>query len=163
MLRKSSGSSGQSRALASSSARRLLPEGAPLLSLIKNAVGVNYDFSGNVRVSEKIIERGVALTNGTYPAETQHQDVRKKGGKILYLEEQEENYIKWVLGEIGGYKKRAARILGIESGIALGKAQHMGWTRKYGSIVPLIESSQAAPSSFCSPASARRTSLPFLW
>jgi transcriptional regulator with PAS, ATPase and Fis domain len=27
--------------------------------------------------------------------------------------EQEENYIKWVLGEIGGNKKLAARILGI--------------------------------------------------
>ncbi len=84
---------------------------------------MNYDFPGNVRELENIIERGVALTN-TNVIETGHlpedlrelsiKTFRKKDGKIPSLDEQEESYIKWVLNEVGGNKTLAAQILGID-------------------------------------------------
>jgi len=87
------------------------------------AVLMNYDFPGNVRELENIIERGVALTNGT-TIETGHlpedlrelniKTFRKKEGKIPSLEEQEMTYIQWVLNEVGGNKTLAAQILGID-------------------------------------------------
>ncbi len=87
------------------------------------ALLLNYDFPGNVRELENIIERGVALTNGT-TIETGHlpedlrelniKTFRKKEGKIPSLEEQEMTYIQWVLNEVGGNKTLAAQILGID-------------------------------------------------
>jgi|Deesub1362A_J573_1020465.scaffolds.fasta_scaffold00670_12 DNA-binding NtrC family response regulator len=84
---------------------------------------MNYDFPGNVRELENIIERGVALASGN-TIEVAHlpEDLRKlsirtfrrKGGRIPTLEEQEEAYIKWVLKEVGGNKTVAAQILGID-------------------------------------------------
>jgi DNA-binding NtrC family response regulator len=87
------------------------------------ALLMSYDFPGNVRELENIIERGVALTNGT-TIETGHlpedlrelniKTFRKKEGKIPSLEEQEMTYIQWVLNEVGGNKTLAAQILGID-------------------------------------------------
>ncbi|MCL4456497.1 MAG: sigma-54 dependent transcriptional regulator [Nitrospirae bacterium] len=87
------------------------------------ALLMNYDFPGNVRELENIIERGVALSNGN-TIETGHlpedlrelsiRTFRKKEGKIPSLEEQETAYIKWVLSEAGGNKSLAAQILGID-------------------------------------------------
>lgn len=84
---------------------------------------VNYDFPGNVRELENIMERGVALaTGGTVELAHLPEDLRelsiktfrKKEGKIPSLDEQEESYIKWVLNEVGGNKTLAAQILGID-------------------------------------------------
>ncbi len=84
---------------------------------------MNYDFPGNVRELENIIERGVALANGNIiemahlPEDLKELSIRtfrKKEGKIPSLDEQEEAYIKWVLKEAGENKTVAAQILGID-------------------------------------------------
>ncbi len=93
--------------------------------LSPDVVGVllNHGFPGNVRELENIIERGVALANGNVlevahlPDElrvTGGRVFRKKEGKILPLDEQEMEYIKWVLNEVGGNKTLGAQMLGID-------------------------------------------------
>lgn len=87
------------------------------------ALLMNYDFPGNVRELENIIERGIALSHGNV-VETAHlpedlkelsiRTFRKKEGKYPSLDDQEMTYIKWVLQEVGGNKTLAAQILGID-------------------------------------------------
>jgi DNA-binding NtrC family response regulator len=87
------------------------------------AILQGYDFPGNVRELENIIERGVALANGS-SIEIAHlpedlkvisiKTFRKKEGKIPSLEDQEVAYIQWVLKEVGGNRTTAAQILGID-------------------------------------------------
>ena len=82
---------------------------------------MNYEFMGNVRELENIIERGTAITN-TGMIELSHlpdnlreisTQFRKKNGAILTLEEQEKEYIQWVLNEVGGNQTTAAQVLDI--------------------------------------------------
>ncbi len=95
--------------------RELAPDVTALL--------MNYDFPGNVRELENIVERGVALCNGAsievahLPEDLRELSIktfRKKRGKIPSLEDQELTYIQWVLGEVGDNKTLAAQILGID-------------------------------------------------
>ena len=82
-----------------------------------------YDFPGNVRELENIIERGVAICGGSaieavhLPDDLRELSIRtfrKKEGKIPSLEEQEKDYIRWVLQEANGNQTVAAQILGID-------------------------------------------------
>jgi DNA-binding NtrC family response regulator len=82
-----------------------------------------YDFPGNVRELENIVERGVAVANSN-SIEAAHlpddlrdlaiRTFRKKEGRLPSLEEQERDYIHWVLEEAGGNQTLAAQILGID-------------------------------------------------
>lgn len=82
-----------------------------------------YDFPGNVRELENIIERGVAISTGNIieavhlPDDLRELSIRtfrRKDGKIPSLEEQEKDYIRWVLLEANGNQTLAAQILGID-------------------------------------------------
>lgn len=82
-----------------------------------------YDFPGNVRELENIVERGVAIASGTtieaahLPDDLRELSIRtfrKKEGRLPSLEEQERDYIRWVLQEAGGNQTLAAQILGID-------------------------------------------------
>ncbi|MDP2168963.1 MAG: sigma-54 dependent transcriptional regulator [Rhodocyclaceae bacterium] len=82
-----------------------------------------YDFPGNVRELENIVERGVAITHGGVIETTSLPDdlrdlairtFRKKEGRLPSLGEQERDYIHWVLQEAGGNQTLAAQILGID-------------------------------------------------
>jgi transcriptional regulator with PAS, ATPase and Fis domain len=70
-----------------------------------------YDFPGNVRELENIIET-------TYlPDDLRELSIRtfrKKDGRLPSLDEQEREYIRWVLQEAGGNQTLAAQILGID-------------------------------------------------
>ncbi|MBI4842947.1 MAG: sigma-54-dependent Fis family transcriptional regulator [Nitrospirae bacterium] len=84
---------------------------------------MKYGFPGNIRELENVIERGVALATGNVIEESHLPDdlkilsvrtFRKKNSKIPTLEEQEMEYIKWVLEESGGNKTVAAQALDID-------------------------------------------------
>ena len=83
----------------------------------------SYNYPGNVRELEHIIERAVALCLGEVlgighlPDELREQSIRtfrKKEGRIPSLEEQEQDYIRWVLEETNGNQTLAAQLLGID-------------------------------------------------
>jgi len=99
--------------------KREVNEIAPeALALLKG-----YDYPGNVRELENIIERGVAIATGPIlsPAhlpddlrELAIRTFRRKEGRLPSLEEQEREYIQWVLQEARGNQTLAAQILGID-------------------------------------------------
>ena len=82
-----------------------------------------YSWPGNVRELENVIERAVALANG---AEIRMVDLpefirnlsvetyRRTSSTIPTLEEQETNYLKWVLEKCDWNKTKAAKIMDID-------------------------------------------------
>jgi len=82
-----------------------------------------YSWPGNVRELENVVERAVALENGPcirvddlpeYIRNLSVETYRRRSSEVPTLEEQEQNYIKWVLAKCEGNKTRAAKIMGID-------------------------------------------------
>jgi transcriptional regulator with PAS, ATPase and Fis domain len=82
-----------------------------------------YSWPGNVRELENVIERAVALENGPticvndlpeYINILSVETYRRKSADLPTLEEQEQDYIKWVLERCEWNKTRAAKIMGID-------------------------------------------------
>ena len=111
-------------------AQHFLDRAAPVMGKPVNAISEEalallkaYDFPGNVRELENIIERGVALCQGdTLEAAHLPDDLRdltirafrRRDGRVIPLEEQERDYILWVLEEAHGNQTLAASMLGID-------------------------------------------------
>lgn len=85
----------------------------------------SYDYPGNVRELENLIERGVALAGGSMLgdgdlpagfAETagQQGSLARSSGEIRTLENVERTHIIEVLAGVGGNRAMAARLLGID-------------------------------------------------
>ena len=83
---------------------------------------LSYEFPGNVRELENIIERAVTLAKGnTIQLEHLPADLQKVGLSIrrpqrdfMTLEENEKEYIAWVLKQADDNKTKAAEILAID-------------------------------------------------
>ena len=99
--------------------------GKPVRRISEEALGLlkAYDFPGNVRELENIVERGVAICQGdTLEAAHLPDDLRdlsirafrRRDGRVIPLEEQERDYILWVLEEAHGNQTLAAQMLGID-------------------------------------------------
>jgi DNA-binding NtrC family response regulator len=99
--------------------------GKPVHTISTDALALlkAYDFPGNVRELENIIERGVAICQGdTLEAAHLPDDLRdltirafrRRDGRVIPLEEQERDYILWVLEEAHGNQTLAAQMLGID-------------------------------------------------
>lgn len=102
---------------------RLMSRPTPALAKEVLEILKEYDFPGNVRELENIIERGIALaTEEVIKPEHLPDDIRDfqiktfrpRDGKLPTLEEQEIEYIKRVLAQSGGNKTLAAETLGID-------------------------------------------------
>jgi DNA-binding NtrC family response regulator len=85
----------------------------------------SYDYPGNVRELENLIERGVALAGGSmlgdadlpagFAASSPPREAHgRAGGEIRTLENVERTHILDVLAEVGGNRALAARLLGID-------------------------------------------------
>lgn len=76
---------------------------------------LRYSWPGNIRELQNVIERAVILSSGPIEAFQLNIDVDEEPGSMGegLLQASERELIKRVLGEAGGNRKQAARVLGI--------------------------------------------------
>ena len=99
-------------------------QGKNIESIADEAIDIllAYEYPGNVRELENIIERAVTLANGPrieirhLPADLQQLAlrVRRADNPFMTLDENEREYITWVLKQVNENKTKAAEILGID-------------------------------------------------
>jgi DNA-binding NtrC family response regulator len=99
-------------------------QGKQVGSISDEAISIllSYEYPGNVRELENIIERAVTLSKGEViephhlPADLQQLAfrVRRPQKELLTLDENEREYILWVLRQVNDNKTKAAEILGID-------------------------------------------------
>ena len=94
-----------------------------------------YSWPGNVRELENVIERAVVLARDEYVRpqdlpedllELSVQTFRRPDGAMPTLEEQEINYIRWVLDKSGWNRTKAAEVLGIDRASLWRKMKRFG-------------------------------------
>jgi DNA-binding NtrC family response regulator len=87
------------------------------------SVMCDYDYPGNIRELENIIERAVTLAHGELLTTEQLPPdlvaraihvVREEAGRLPTLAEREADYIKYVLERSGQNRTQAAKVLGID-------------------------------------------------
>ncbi len=99
--------------------------GKPSIDISDEALDilVDYEFPGNIRELENIMERAVTLSAGkVISIKELPPDLQKIGFRIatrrhhefMTLEENEKEYIVWVLQQVGNNRTRAAEILDID-------------------------------------------------
>ncbi|MCE5336700.1 MAG: sigma-54 dependent transcriptional regulator [Desulfobacteraceae bacterium] len=99
-------------------------QGKTIETISDDAAGIllSYEYPGNVRELENIIERAVTLSNGGsigtnhLPPDLQQLSIRvtRRNNRFMTLDENELEYITWVLGQVNYNRTKAAEILGID-------------------------------------------------